>query len=206
MATIKIGDETTFTDVIGTAKIEGKTYLLVCGLIGRRSTMDYVLPAIHNGAHAAHEGKSLYSLGAKRYVGKKGSLGDAVQRTLVIPNQNSVQMDHKENENDPVKDLKVALWHGTTSNQESVLWQKIRKTPIPLLDAWKDPLLAILRDADAIDELREQNGLSSRGVNRITPIEFLMTDGLWGGAVLHLDDDDIAVATQFLLRQRRIAA
>ena len=206
MATIKICDETAFTDVVGTATIEGKPFLLICGLIARRSTMDYMLPSLHNGAPAAYEGKNLYSLGPKRYVGKKGSLGDAVQRTLVIPNQNTVQMDHKEDDDDPVRDLKVALWHGTASNQESVVWQRIRKTPVPLLDAWKDPLLAVLRDTDATDELREQNGLSPRYVNRITPIEFLVSDGLWGGAVLHLDDDDIAVATQFLLRQRRIAA
>jgi hypothetical protein len=60
--------------------------------------------------------------------------------------------------------------------------------------------MEVLKDDVRLDVLRERAKIPPRKVSRISDIHFEVTDGLWGGAVLHVDDDDIAVAAQHLLR------
>lgn len=205
LAEIMVRGERMFSDVLGVASISGKRYFLIASLIGRRSSMDFALPAIHKGDPIIMGKDGFHSIGAKRYMGKKGNLPDGIVKTLVIPNQ-SIHVQNDDNDkNDALENAKTVFWY-EQADIDDMIWNSIKSSPVPLLDAWRDPMVKLLMDTPAIDELREQNGLSATGEERITPINFVIGNPLWGGLFIQVSDDDIASAAQFLLRSGRIAA
>ena len=205
LAEIMVRGERMFSDVLGVASISGKRYFLIASLIGRRSSMDFALPAIHKGDPIIMGKDGFHAIGAKRYMGKKGNLPDGIVKTLVIPNQ-SIHVQNDDNDkNDALENAKTVFWY-EQADIDDMIWNSIKSSPVPLLDAWRDPMVKLLMDTPAIDELREQNGLSATGEERITPINFVIGNPLWGGLFIQVSDDDIASAAQFLLRSGRIAA
>ncbi len=194
---IRVGTETTFTHVLGVANIEGKRHFAILGLVSRRSGMDYMLPVLHRGEDISDEENKFHSLGQRRYVAKRGNMDDGLVQALIIPTSNAVQ-DHTGDESD-IDKVRIILWHGD-SPTDDMIWANIAQTPIPLLPHWQAPIMEVLKDDVRLDVLRERAGIPPRKVSRISDIHYEVTDGLWGGAVLHVDDDDIAVASQHLLR------
>lgn len=194
---IRVGTETAYTDVLGVANIEGKRYFAVLGLVSRRSGMDYMLPVLHRGEDVRDEENKFYSLGQRRYIAKRGSMDDGLVRSLIIPNQNAV-MDYT-GESSGTDQVRIIIWHGD-SPADDMIWASIAQTPIPLLPHWQAPLMGVFKDDVLLDVLRERARIPARQVSRISDIHYEVTDGQWGGAVLHVDDDDIAVAAQHLLR------
>jgi hypothetical protein len=206
IAEITIRGERMFSDVLGVATLAGKRYFLIASLIGRRGSMDYALPSIHKGEPIIMGKNGFHSIGAKRYMGKKGNLPDGIVKTLVIPNQNlQVQHDNEDNEDDALGNTKTLFWY-EQADIDDMIWNSIKQSPIPMLDAWRNPIIQLLKDTSAIDDLREQNGLHATGEDRVTPIDFVIGNPLWGGLFIKVSDDDIAAAAQFLLRSGRIAA
>lgn len=202
---VMIEGERMFSDVLGVATLAGRRTFLIVSIIGRRSAMDFALPSLHKGVNLTFEKNTFYSIGAKRYMGKKGSLPHGIAKTLVIPNPH-IQVSHDDGDDDvALKNAKTVFWHGA-SDVDDMIWNSIRRSPVPLLDTWKKPMIQILKDTDAIDELCAQQGIPHVGHERITPIDFVIGDPLWGGLSIQVSDDDIAVAAQFLLRNGRIAA
>ena len=198
---IRVGTETAYTDVLGVANIEGKRHFAVLGLVSRRSGMDYMLPVLHRGEDISDEENKFYSLGQRRYVAKRGAMDDGLVRSLIIPTSNTVK-DHSGEESD-IDQVRIIIWHGD-SPADDMIWANIAQTPIPLLPHWQTPLMGVLKDDVQLDVLREWTGIPPRKVSRIGDIHYEVTDGLWGGAVLYVDDDDIAVAAQHLLRNGTI--
>ncbi len=200
---IRIDGEEVFTNVLGYADLDMRR-MMVCGIIARRSSMDYVLPALHAGKHLTFQKRALYSLGQKRYVGKKGSLADGVQCVMVIPNP--VRVASSEEEDKEAEQVKTVIWHQSESQDTARIWAAlVHKTPIPLLDAWQKPLLELLGHTEHLDQLRADKGLTAKNVERITRIQFPVGGDDWGGVVLRADDDDIAMGTQHLLHTGAIA-
>lgn len=198
---IRVGTETAFADVLGVANIDGKRHFVVLGLVSRRSGMDYMLPVLHRGEDIRDEENKYYSLGQRRYVAKRGTMDDGLVRAVIIPTSNTVQ-DHAGDMPD-IEKVRITLWHGD-SPTDDMIWANIAQTPVPLLPHWQAPIMDVLKDDDRLDILRERAKIPPRKVSRISEIDFEITDGLWGGAVLHVDDDDIAVAAQHLLRNGTI--
>ncbi len=210
---VEISGEKLFCDALGVTTLSGKRYFTVASLIGRRSAMDYALPSIHKGDAIRYEKNLFFSIGPQRYMGKKGTLSDGILKTLIIPNQHlqihneeQDKKDGKDAENKMLSDIKTVFWYGEQDNTEDLLWNTLRQSPVPVLDTWKKPIIQILRDVSAIDELCAQNGAKASGQERIIPIDFVIGNTQWGGFSLHVSDDDMASAVQFLLRSKRIAA
>ncbi len=198
---VRVGTETTYADVLGVANVDGKRYFAILGLVSRRSGMDYMLPVLHRGENIRDKENTFYSLGQRRYVAKRGNMDDGLVRSLIIPTSNAVK-DFTGEESD-IDQMRIIVWHGE-SPKEDMIWANVAQTPIPLLPHWQNPLMEVLRDNVRLDILREQAGIPPRKVSRISDIHYEITDGLWGGVVLYVDDDDIAVAAQHLLRSGTI--
>lgn len=206
LSEVMVNGEKMFSDVLGVATISGKRYFLIASIIGRRSSMDYALPSIHKGEPIIMGKNGFHSIGAKRYMGKKGTLSDGIMKTLVIPNHNlQVHHDDEDNKEDSIGSAKTVFWY-ENADIDDMIWNSIKQSPVPMLDAWRKPLIQLLKDTPAIDDLREQNGLPATGEDRIMPIDFVIGNPLWGGLFIQVSDDDIAAAAQFLLRSGRIAA
>lgn len=198
---IRVGTETAYADVLGVANIEDKRYFAVLGLVSRRNGMDYMLPVLHRGEDIRDEENKFYSLGQRRYVAKRGNLDDGLVRSLIIPTSNTVK-DFTGDESD-IDKVRIIIWHGE-SPEDDMIWANIVQTPIPLLPHWQTPLMDVLKDDVQLDILRERAGIPPRKARRVSDIHYEVTDGMWGGAVLYVDDDDIAVAAQHLLRNSTI--
>lgn len=199
---VTIEGQEVFSNVIGYADLDLRR-LMVCGIVARRSAMDYVLPTLHAGKNVLFNERILYSLGAKRYVGKKGSLSDGVQCVLVIPNP--VRVENSDEEDKDVEQIKTVIWHSSEATQTHRIWSTLmHNTPIPLRNTWQEPILEVLGNAAQIDQWRSHQGLTERNIERITPMQFPVGGDEWSGVVLRVDDDDIAIAAQALLRQGKI--
>lgn len=203
---VSIAGQTMFANILGSTAFNGRQWFTVCGLVGRRSAMDYVLPYIHAGEsiRLSDDKKVLYSMGARRYAGKKASLEDGVQYVMIMPNSVSVSDADDSAEEKDLSSIKTVIWNKHQDTQDRVWSAIVHKTPIPMRDAWEKPLLQALKNAQQLDDWRTESGISAKNHERITPVDFIVGGDDWGGVVLNVDDDDIALCTQHLLRTKEI--
>ena len=197
---VHISNTEAFTNVLGWVMANNQRYFVAAGILCRKSAMDFILPSLHAGQGINTDKQHFLSLGKKRYVAKKGLADGGIARAMILPSAYSVRDGESEDDDADAQSINTVLWYNV-ADPGLRIWSHIRThTPIPVLDVWREPVMDMLRDTDMVDQLRVESGFGACGYDRLAPVEFAISDGLWGGVMVRADDDDIGLVTRHLLK------
>lgn len=221
---VDIWGETFHADVVGLIQFPetGRQLLGCLGVIGRRAGLSRALAIINDGQGCRVDGVITDQLGKKRYRVLQIPMGKGLQRLFLLPSSTLVisqnrdarkaktkgpSSDDNALEDGATQHFNVLVWRGN-GNATLVAWRAIMQASnIPLLDAWGPVIMPILADADRLDRIRQDMGLSARQEARFQPMDFLANvDGRFQGGLINVDENDLIAATRHGLLTGAIAA
>ena len=176
---------------------------LAAGLLARQSNMEGVLSSISSGKDICDREKILKNLGDRAYLQSVTRLNGYVF-AIIAPNVAvSVVAKAKKGEEKEAKAVEEAVvWHQSGPN---LLWEKIvDMTDAPMLNAWAEYILKVLRNEWLVNQIRSAHGLPPVVAKRITMATLEGTDHGWQGALISLQEGDIKAVVMDGLEKKEL--
>lgn len=202
---VRIQGERFHADLVGLTP-SGKVACL--GFVGRRSGVERALVHLHRGESLMIADTVHRTLGEKAYRVLRHPLAtmQRLTRAYVLP-ATAVQQVRKKSDFDDQQESEdteqVLIWReaaGSDLADSDLFWSWLKsRVAIPVLDAWREPVLNRLRNQTKAPS-GDAESTTSEPLSAIEPIHFEPEgDGCWRGMVVRVDDEMMAEAVHAAL-------